>query len=163
MIETLTVITLCVLFLVFFRPGKTPPLKSPLVINRGGQFHAVLAPMLNLAQPLIESISRNMIEEDRQSGDTLPRLFRVTDKEVKAHGKNYYLLAMTLRDGMLYFQATAPVEGGNDLDTINTFSETELSRHPSTFAVSETTELALDKAIQAAASQRGSSLAPITQ
>ncbi|MDX8398860.1 MAG: hypothetical protein R8K20_01270, partial [Gallionellaceae bacterium] len=160
MIETLTVITLCVLFLIFFRPGKTPPLKSPLVINRGGQFHAVLAPMLNLAQPLLESISRNMIEEDRQSGDTKPRLFRVTDKEVKAHGKDYYLLAMTLRDGMLYFQATAPVEGSNDLDTISTVSETELSRHPSTLTISETAELALDKAIQAAASQRGSSLAP---
>jgi hypothetical protein len=163
MIETLTIITLCVLALIFFRPGKTEPLKSPLVINRGGQFNAVLAPMLNLAQPLLENISRHLDEQDRQSGNSQPCYFRVTDKEVKAHGKNFYLLAATLRDGVLYFQATAPQDGSSDLDTIRAFSEAELSRHPAAAAHSGAAETALVNAIQAAAGQRGSVLTPLTQ
>lgn len=163
MIETLTLITLIVLFLVFFRPGKTEPLKSPLVINRAGQFHAVLAPMLNLAQPLLENISRHLGEQDRKNGDTETRYFRVVDREVKSHGKNFYLLAITLRNGELYFQATAPHDSSSDLDVIRTFSEAMLSRHPSAAAHSGTAETALTHAIETAAAERGSALAPLLQ
>lgn len=158
MIETLTIITLSVLALIFFRPGKTEPLKNPLLINRGGQFHAVLAPMLNLAQPLLENISRHLGEQERQSGNSAPHYYKVIDKEVKAHGDSFYLLAATLRDGVLYFQATAPADQDSDLDTIRTFSEMELSRHPATAPHSEVAEAALVSAIQNAAEQRGSSL-----
>ena len=56
MIETLTLITLCVLFLIFFRPGKTPPLESQLVIERPGQYKITLVPQLNLAQRFIEAL-----------------------------------------------------------------------------------------------------------
>jgi hypothetical protein len=163
MLETLTIITLSVLFLIFFRPGKTEPLNSPLVINRGGQFHAVLAPMLNLAQPLLENISRHLGAQDRQSGNTEPHYFKVSDKEVKAHGKDFYLLAVTLRDGMLYFQAIAPLAEENHLDTIRAFSDAELSRHPAAGSQSDAAEAALSNAIQSAASQRGSTLSPLAQ
>lgn len=163
MIETLTIITISVLLLIFFRPGKTEPLKSPLVINRNGQFHAVLAPMINLAQPLLENISRHLGEQDRQSGDTKSRYFRVVDKEVKSHGKNFYLLAITLRNGELYFQATAPQDGSNDLDTLRAFSDPLLSRHPTAAAHSDTAETALTHAIETAAAERGSALAPLMQ
>lgn len=163
MIETLTIITLSILALIFFRPGKTEPLKSPLVINRGGQFHAVLAPMINLAQPLLENISRHLGEQERQSGNSQPLYFKVTDKEVKAHGKDFYLLAATLRDGVLYFQATAPQDKSSDLDTIRAFSEAELARHPASASHSDAAESALSNAIQAAASQRGSALILLTQ
>lgn len=163
MIETLTIVTISVLLLIFFRPGKTEPLKSPLVINRGGQFHAVLAPMLNLAQPLLEDISRYLVEQDRQSGNTKTRYYKVIDKEVKSHGKNYYLLAITLRDGELYFQATAPQEGGSEIETIRSYSDAMLERHPSTAAHSDAAESALTNAIEAAAGQRGSAFSPLTQ
>jgi hypothetical protein len=163
MIETLTIITLSILALIFFRPGKTEPLNNPLVINRGGQFHAVLAPMLNLAQPLLENISRHLGEQERQSGNTQPHYFKVSDKEVKAHGKDFYLLAATLRDGMLYFQAIAPQTDEKHLDTIRAFSGAELSRHPAVALESEAAEAALSRAIQAAAAQRGSTLSPLTQ
>jgi hypothetical protein len=163
MIETLTIITLSVLALIFFRPGKTEPLKNPLVINRGGQFNAVLAPMLNLAQPLLESISRNLGEQDRQSGNSKSLYFVVGDKEVKAHGAKVYLLAATLRDGVLYFQATAPQEKENQLDTIRAFSEAEMFRYPETRPHADTAEAALVAAIQAAADQRGAILTPIMQ
>ncbi|MBI1174607.1 MAG: hypothetical protein GC139_04985 [Sideroxydans sp.] len=163
MIETFTIVTLSILALIFFRPGKTEPLKSPLVINRGGQFHAVLAPMINLAQPLLENISRQLGEQERQSGNSQPLYFKVNDKEVKAHGKDFYLLAATLRDGVLYFQAAAPEDKGSDLDTIRAFSEAELTRHPATAAISEAAQAALSDAIQSAASQRGSTLTLLTQ
>lgn len=61
MIETLTIITLSVLFLIFFRPGKTPPLDNPMVIERPGKYHVTLAPQLNLAQPFcLRGISENV-------------------------------------------------------------------------------------------------------
>lgn len=164
MIETLTIITLCTLGLIFFRPGKTEPLKSPLVINRVGQFNAVLAPMLNLAQPLLENVSRQLGEQERQSGNTASLYFRISDKEVKSHGKDYYLLAATLRDGVLYFQATAPEDKTDDLDTIRSFSDAEMSRHPeATAAHSEAAKNALSGAIQTAAGQRNSTLTPLVQ
>ena len=158
MIETLTIITLCTIALIMFRPGKTPPLESPLVIDRIGQFHAVLAPKINLAQPLLENISRRVTAEMRQSGNTAPLYFRVEDKEVRAHGQQYYLLAASLRDGVLYFQAAAPGKDKGDLDTIRASSEAELSRHPETRAPAENTGAALADAISAAASQHGASI-----
>ena len=164
MLETLTIITLCTLGLIFFRPGKTEPLKSPLVINRIGQFNAVLAPMLNLAQPLLENVSRRLGEQERQSGNTSSLYFKVSDKEVKSHGKDYYLLAATLRDGVLYFQATAPDDKNSDLDTIRSFSDAEMSRHPEAAAEhSEAAENLLSSAIQAATGDRSGTLTPLVQ
>jgi len=164
MLETFTVITLCTLALIFFRPGKTEPLKSPLVINRIGQFNAVLAPMLNLAQPLLENVSRRLGEQERQSGNTSSLYFKVSDKEVKSHGKDYYLLAATLRDGVLYFQATAPDDKNGDLDTIRSFSDAEMSRHPEATAEhSEAAASVLSSAIQAAAQDRSGTLTPLVQ
>lgn len=155
MLETLTIITLCVLGLIFFRPGKTPPLENPLTINRIGQFHAVLAPKINLAQPLLENISRQVTDTMRQGGNTPPLYFRVQDKDVKSHGQNFYLLAATLRDGVLYFQATAPGEQDKDHETIRAFSEAELSKHPETRPHAEEASMALAATIQAVAGQRG--------
>jgi hypothetical protein len=162
MLETLTVITICVTLLIIFRNGKTEPLKNPLVINRVGQFQAVLAPMLNLAQPMLENISKQLGEQERHNGNSNPLYFKVRDKEIKAHGKDFYLLAATLRDGVLYFQAAAPEEQVSDLDTIRAFSETEMSRHPAEMAShSDAAEAALTNAIQTAAGQRGSALTPL--
>lgn len=108
MIETLTLITLSVLFLIFFRPGKTPPLNNPLVIERPGQHHMTLAPQLNLAQPLVEAISKKIRAQVQTQLDCATQCFEVRDKQVTAHGQEFYLLAITQRNGMLYFQAIAP-------------------------------------------------------
>jgi len=158
MIETLTLITLSVIALIIFRPGKTPPLENPLTINRVGQFHAVLAPRINLAQPLLENISRRIPDEGRQGGNTPPLYFKVQDKEVKAHGQDFYLLAATLRDGVLYFQAAAPEKERGELDVIHAFSEAELSKHPESRPHADSARAALLDAIKAAADQRGASL-----
>ncbi len=158
MLETITIITLTLLLLAILRPGKTPPLDNPLTINRIGEFHAVLAPKINLAQPLLESASRHLNEQDRKSGNSETHYFAVHDKEVISHGTDIYLLAATLRDGVLYFQATAPKENETPLDTIRAFSGTEMTRHPDTQPHVGAADAALMAALQTAASQRGAVL-----
>lgn len=132
MIETLTIITLCVLYLVFFRPGKTPPLSKSLVINRPGKYHVTLAPHLNLAQPFVEAIAQQLLESSIRSGNSITRYFRVTDKHVTSHGHDTYLLAITLRDGILLFQATAPGGDADHLQTISEFAQGVLEKFPLT-------------------------------
>jgi hypothetical protein len=130
MIETLTIITLCVLYLVFFRPGKTPPLKNPLVINRPGKYHVTLAPHLNLAQPFVEAIAQQLIESTERSGDSGTQFFRVTDKHVTSHGHDTYLLAISQRDGILLFQAAVPAGDAGHLQTISEFAQGALAKFP---------------------------------
>ena len=132
MIETLTVITLAVLYIVFFRPGRTPPLKNSLVIERIGQFHMTLAPQLNLAQPFIEAIAGQVRPQIGESKDSTTQCFEVCDKQVSAHGHDCYLMAMTLREGILYFQAVSPKSNDQHglLDTIIDFADGVLSRIP---------------------------------
>jgi len=106
MIE-LTLVTLALLFVVFVvKPGRTPPLANPMVIQRLGKYHITLAPQLNLAQPLLEDIAKLLGNPSELSPDSSTLCFKVHDEEVKAHGRDYYLLAITQRNNMLYFQVT---------------------------------------------------------
>lgn len=105
MIETATLITLCMLYLIFFRPGKTPPLENPLVIERPGQYRLTLAPQLNLAQPFAEAIAIAVSELEIGGG----RTFKVCDKQVEAHGCDFYLLSIARRDGMILIGADRPL------------------------------------------------------
>ena len=132
MIETLTLITLCILYLIFFRPGKTPPLSNPLVINRPGKYHVTLAPHLNLAQPYVEAIAQHMMASTKRTGDSDTQFFKVTDKHVTSHGHDTYLLAFTQRDGILIFQAVAPSSDGEPMQTISKFSQSVLVKFPPT-------------------------------
>jgi len=132
MIESITLVTLCILYLVFFRPGKTEPLKNPLVIERGGQYHMTLAPQLNLAQPFVEAAAKQILEEGDFQPNSSSCYFEVSDKQVTAHGDDCYLLAVTRRNGMLYFQASAPKSGAHDehVATISAFADGVLERFP---------------------------------
>ena len=130
MIESLTIITLCVLYLVFFRPGKTPPLNNPLVIDRPGKYHVTLAPNINLALPFVEAIAKELIYADSRSGDSDTQHFNVIDKHVNAHGHENYLMAITQRNGILSFQASAPVGDQDHYQTIYEFAQNVLKRFP---------------------------------
>ncbi|MEJ1959792.1 MAG: hypothetical protein WDM70_10520 [Nitrosomonadales bacterium] len=134
MIETLTIITLSVLYLVFFRPGKTPPLDNPLVIERPGQYHITLAPRLNLAQPFIEAIARQVGAPSETAQYSKTQFFEVRDNQVRSHGYASYLLAITQRNGILYFQATSPTSNDETsyLRTISEFADAKLARFPVT-------------------------------
>lgn len=114
MIETLTLITLCISYLIFFRPGKTPPLKNPLVIERVGHYRMTLAPQLNLAQPFIEAIAEQLRTSIDAKVNNSTHLFEVRDKRVTSHGYDYYLLSVTGRAGLLYFQAIPPLTEHQD-------------------------------------------------
>jgi len=161
MIETLTLITLCMLYLIFFRPGKTPPLKNSLVIDRPGKYHVTLAPHLNLAEPLVETIAQLLLEAAERSGDSNTLFFEVRDKQATAHGHAVYLLAITQRDGILFFQATAPAGNSEPLQTISAFSHNVLARFPP----SDEPDISLDQEIvrttQQVAKQRRVEIAQI--
>jgi len=157
MIETLTVITICVLLLIFFRPGKTPPLESRLVIERPGRYQIILAPKLNLAQPFIEAIVERfgVLEDPTLSSEM--HCFAVRDKHVTAHDKDVYLLAITCRSGILYFQGTPPAadEGGNDLETIRKFANEVLESVPLSGTQSQKIDERIVDAVSEVAQKRG--------
>lgn len=132
MIE-LTLVTLALLFVVFVvKPGRTPPLANPMVINRLGQYHITLAPQLNLAQPLIESIAKQLGDPAKLPPNSSTLCFEVRDEEVKAHGQDFYLLAITQRNGMLYFQASASQAGDQQtrVGELRAFADTVLHGIP---------------------------------
>ncbi len=130
MIETITIITLSVLFLIFFRPGKTPPLNNPLIIERPDQYHMTLTPQLNLAQPFIEAIAAQIGKSSDATQYSATQYFEVRDKQVTAHGHDCYLLAITQCNGMLYFQAASPQSDDPNgyPRTIHEFAEAVLKR-----------------------------------
>jgi hypothetical protein len=130
MIETATLISLCLLYLIFFRPGKTPALESPLVIERPGQYHLTFAPQLNLAQPFIEAIIKQLVNSSTQ--DTATQFFVVWDKQVSVEGFDFYLLAITRRNGILFFQAARPpsLDESSYLQFISEISHAVLARLP---------------------------------
>ncbi len=130
MIESITIITLCILYLAFFRPGKTPPLNNPLVIDRPGKYHVTLAPNINLAQPFVEAIAKELTSFGSRVGDSNTLFFDVLDKHVKAHGHDNYLLAITQRNGILLFQATSPEGDLGPYQTIYEFAQDVLKRFP---------------------------------
>ena len=165
MLETLTIITLSVLFLIFFRPGKTPPLDNPLVIERPGQYHMTLAPLLNLAQPFIEAVAGQVGTPGGTAQYSATQYFEVRDKQVTAHGHDCYLLAVTLRNGMLYFQATSPLNSDQDSrrKTIGEFAAAVLARFPATGEHNPALDERIVAATQEAARLRSIQLKPLAQ
>ncbi len=155
MIEFTTLITLSILYLIFFRPGKTPPLENPLVIERPGQYHMTLAPHLNLAQPFIEEVVSRIGSSGETAPDSETKFFEVRDKHVTSHGFDFYLLAVTRRSGMLFFQAARPLSKDQvgHLHTISEFSKAVLARFPEGRDHAPCEEVV--SAVQQAAMQRG--------
>lgn len=143
MIETiLAVSTLITLIILVMRANRRVTLPNPVLVQRDGEYSAVLAPNLNTAQPLIESFMHmlrtqlNLIKLDtRKSSSTL--YFKIHDKNTTAHGYEFYLLAITLRDGILYFQAVAPRAlddknvGNGHLKTVQEVATRTLANVPS--------------------------------
>ncbi len=111
MLETITLITLSLILMSILRPGKTPPLDNPLVIERPGHYHMTLAPLLNLAQPFIEALAGRIGSSHDPAQYSATQYFEVRDNQVTAHGHDCYLLAATQRNGIMFFQAASPSGG----------------------------------------------------
>ena len=110
-----------------------------------------LAPKINLAQPFIEAVSKQLGTPNDATQYSETQYFEVRDNQVTAHGYDCYLLAITLRNGMLYFQGVSPSDGArNDhRKTIREFADTVLVRFPATGEHNT----ALDERIVAAAQE----------
>ncbi len=151
MLETITLITLSLVLMSILRPGKTPPLDNPLVIERPGKYHMTLAPQINLAQPFIEVVAKQIGAQGQTTQSSATQCFEVRDDQVTAHGYDSYLLAVTQIGGMLYFQATSPMDGDQNRyrKTIGEYSSAVLTRFPE----GGEHNAALDKCIVAAAQE----------
>jgi hypothetical protein len=111
MIETVTIITVCLLLLNYFRPGKTPKLENPLVIERTGLYRISMAPQLNLAQPFIEEIAKRMRDANMMPTGETACVFEVRDKHVVPKGLDCYVLTIKQQNGLLCFEAAPSVAG----------------------------------------------------
>jgi len=154
MIELTILTILFTIVVIVIKPGRTPPLENPLIIERIGQFRATLAPKLNLAQPLLENISKNLPAQARALGNTDTVYFSIQDGDVKAHGANHYLLAVKLLDGILHFVACPPRPLTYDYNAILIASDTAFSQqHSSTDSTSANASQALEETIFTSAAQ----------
>ncbi len=152
MIELIIFAVLITLVVLTIRSGK-PALENPLIIERAGQYHITLAPQLNLALPFIEAIAKQLDTPREASRNSSTQCFEVRDRQVTAHRHDLYLLAITLRNGMLYFQAITlrPLARDEDshLKTLMKFANAVLVRLPATGK----SDAALDERIVAAAQE----------
>ncbi len=158
MIELIILVILITLIVLTIRSGKVV-LENPLIIERLGQYHATLAPQLNLAQALIEAIAQQLDTPREASQNSATQCFEVRDRQVTAHRHDFYLLAITLRNGMLYFQAITPRplvrDQDNHLKTLMEFANAVLARLPATGKYDTTLDERIVAAADTAARQLG--------
>lgn len=153
MIETITVITLSILYLVFFRPGKTPELESPLLIDRPGRYRITLAAKLNLAQPFIESVASGISFSTEALHGNTTQFFAVRDKQAGPEG---FLLVIGYRDGMLYFQAEQPPRSDEERpDWLAMFTDDVLAGAPARDRHSAALDAQIISAVQRVATEQG--------
>lgn len=156
--ESLLLITIVTLIVITIRRARPVVLESPVIIQRPGQYHITLAPQLNSAQIFIEQIATRFSKSYSFPGGDLPsRYFEVRDPKVFARGADCYFLAVTLRDGLLYFQAVNPVKSQNEknehLNAIVEFPEVLLKQHPHTDTAREAAEVMLADAVRTVAKE----------
>lgn len=107
MLETLTIITISFLLLAYFRPGKTPPLDAPLIVDCP-QYRATFAPGLNVVEPFVRKFAAMLdTDEFKRMIASEPLYLKVTDSSVKINKSTDYLLAVEHKDGRFSFSATA--------------------------------------------------------
>ena len=154
MIEITTIITLSIILYLISRRTKPRQLERPVVVERAGNYRVTLAPKLNLAISFIEHIASGYRAHPHSSGDSPTMHLDVNDPGLKQYGVQDYLLAVTLRQGMLHFQAMLPVtDSGSLRQQLDEFARQALQGQPSAGTI-ETGEVQriMDAVKQAAAS-----------
>ena len=132
--ESLLLLTVITLIVITIRRARPVILENPVIIQRPGQYHITLAPQLNRAQTFVEQIAKQYIESNPSERDLPTQYFEVRDPKVFSKGHSCYLLAIAMRDGILYFQAVNPKPKQDDADShyksLREFSESVLQQHP---------------------------------
>lgn len=102
---------LIIVILIVIGRGKILPSEKPLIIERKGQYKMDLAPGLNLAQPFIEAIAKQVPLREDSSHNEQILCFEVRDKNIASRKQPFYLLKVSLQNGYLSFDARpAPPE-----------------------------------------------------
>jgi hypothetical protein len=94
-----------VVVLIIIGRGKILPSEKPIIIDRKGQYKMELAPGLNLVQPFIEAIAKQLFLHEDTKQNNLEILFRVRDKNIASRKRPFYLLGISLQNGYLFFEA----------------------------------------------------------
>ena len=134
MIEiTVAIIIITVIVVLTLRNTKRVALESPLILNRTGQYHATLAPRLNVAQTFVEAIAKQLSGPREANQSSATQCFEVRDPEAAKLGQERYLMAITMRHGLLYFQAITPLTSDQDShDMLMEAAHNALARIPVT-------------------------------
>jgi hypothetical protein len=155
--ESLLLITIITLIVLTIRRARPVVLENPVTIQRPGQYHITLAPQLNRAQTFIEQIAKQFRQLNLPESNLSTQYFEVRDPKVFSRGESSYLLAISMRDGILYFQAVNPKPLLHDTDshhkTLREFSESVLQHHPLSQPVDELGAEKLLAAVDTIASQ----------
>lgn len=94
-----------VVILIIIGRGKILPSEKTIIIDRKGQYKMELAPGLNLAQPFIEAIVKQISLREVASQDGVLLSFEVRDKNINSRKQPFYLLQVSLQNGYLSFDA----------------------------------------------------------
>jgi len=133
-IELFLLVLLVALVVLVIRGGKTATLDKPLIIQSPGRYHITLAPQLEYAQTFIEQIAGQFAKANPLQDDIPSQFFEVRDPEISARPGTSYLLAVSFRGGLLYFQAIIPQpllrDSDSHLKQVREFSEAVLALHP---------------------------------
>lgn len=99
----LGVLILVILFVI--GRGKILRSEKVIMLERMGQYTVVLAPGLNLAQPFIEAVARQVSLCGDNNLDGLQLCFEVRDKHIATKKQPTYLLVVSQHNGALHFEA----------------------------------------------------------
>lgn len=100
--------------LVLIGRGKLLPSEKPHNIERTGLYRMRLAPGLNLAQSFIEAVAKQLAPM-HSTADGLLASYEVSDKSIATRKQPHYLLLISIRDGLLHFEARAPLADNETL------------------------------------------------
>jgi hypothetical protein len=156
-VELFLLVVLIGLVVLVIRGGKTTELDKPLIIQSPSRYHITLAPQLERAQTFIEQITDQFAQSHPLQQDLPGQFFEVRDPDVPDQQGNCYLLAVSYRGGLLYFQAINPQpllrDSDSHLKQVREFSEAVLALHPLAHPAGSEATATLANAVKTGAQQ----------
>lgn len=129
MFELTLLIGIILVIVLALRRNIPVVLENPLIIQRTGEYYCTIAPRLNQAQTLLEQIAQQFAPHRNPDQDSDTLYYRLHDPRVHRTAAQYYLLALTLRHSVLYFQVLPPAPP-DDLNTLKNFTQAVLTDIP---------------------------------
>lgn len=117
MAELFLICMIVALVVLTIRSGRPVILDTPVIISRPGKYHITLAPQLNRAQNFIEQVATQLANLQPPITASHSVFFSVHDTRVCTTGAQCYLLAVSARGGLWYFQAILPQPLLHDRDS----------------------------------------------